>query len=178
MIKNLIPIFIWWLYLLGLGILFLPLTFVFFKKFFDYGYALAKIIGILLLSYITWLLGSLKILPFTNWGLWLIIGFLFLFNFLILKKQKIKDKWRIFIFEETLFFICLTVWSFIRGFQPEIHGLEKFMDFGFVNSLLRSQFFPPTDMWLAGQNINYYYFGHLVTAVLTKLSGLDSAITY
>ncbi|MCX6725752.1 MAG: DUF2298 domain-containing protein, partial [Candidatus Shapirobacteria bacterium] len=98
--------------------------------------------------------------------------------FLILKKQKIKDKWRIFIFEETLFFICLTVWSFIRGFQPEIHGLEKFMDFGFVNSLLRSQFFPPADMWLAGQNINYYYFGHLVTAVLTKLSGLDSAITY
>jgi uncharacterized membrane protein len=52
------------------------------------------------------------------------------------------------------------------------------MDFGFVNSILKSNFFPPLDMWLAGQTVNYYYFGHLVSAVLTKLSGLDSAITY
>lgn len=187
MINDFFFIFSWWFLIFSLGIIFLPLTFCFFAKFFDKGYAFSKIIGILLVSYLTWLLGSLKILPFTNWGLWLIISFLFLFNFLLLKKQnhrnksfkqKIKDKWKIFLFEEILFFICLSIWAFIRGFQPDIHGLEKFMDFGFVNSLLRSQFSPPVDMWLAGQNINYYYFGHLVSAVLTKLSGLDSTITY
>jgi uncharacterized membrane protein len=33
-------------------------------------------------------------------------------------------------------------------------------------------------MWFAGESINYYYFGHLVSAVLTKLSTIDSAITY
>ena len=33
-------------------------------------------------------------------------------------------------------------------------------------------------MWYAGSPINYYYFGHLVFALLTKISGLSSAITY
>jgi len=33
-------------------------------------------------------------------------------------------------------------------------------------------------MWYAGSSINYYYFGHMVVAVLTKLSGLDLAYTF
>src|SRR3989304_8075951 len=33
-------------------------------------------------------------------------------------------------------------------------------------------------MWAAGKTINYYWFGHLMTAVLTKLSGIPGAITY
>jgi uncharacterized membrane protein len=52
------------------------------------------------------------------------------------------------------------------------------MDFGFVNSILRSPYFPPKDMWFANSTINYYYFGHLVTAILTKISGINSSITY
>lgn len=52
------------------------------------------------------------------------------------------------------------------------------MDFGFINSILRSDFFPPKDLWMSQETINYYYFGHLVTAVLTKLSFIDSTTTY
>ncbi len=184
MINDFFLIFSWWFLLFGLGLIFLPLTFFFFSKFFDQGYALSKIIGILLVSYLVWLLGSLKILPFSELTVWLVMIFLLIANFLLSKKlkinfrKKLKENWRIFLFEESLFFFCLLFWSFLRGFQPEIHGLEKFMDFGFVNTLLRSKYFPPADMWLAGQKINYYYFGHLITAVLTKLSGFDSAITY
>ena len=37
---------------------------------------------------------------------------------------------------------------------------------------------PPTDMWFAGQSINYYWFGHFIAAITTKLSGIPSAITY
>ena len=33
-------------------------------------------------------------------------------------------------------------------------------------------------MWFSGEIINYYYFGHLIFAVLTKLSTISSAITY
>ena len=184
MIHDLILIFIWWFLIFSLGIVFLPLTFCFFSKFFDKGYALSKIVGILLVSYLVWLFGSLKILPFTTINIWLIIILSLVINLLIAKIQKIhlkklfKSSWRIFLFEEILFFLCLAFWSFIRGFQPNIQGLEKFMDFGFVNSILRSKYFPPADMWLAGKTINYYYFGHLVTAVLTKISSLGSAITY
>jgi YYY domain-containing protein len=61
---------------------------------------------------------------------------------------------------------------------PDIHGLEKFMDFGFLNSILRTDYFPPKDMWFAPLSINYYYFGHLVTAVITKLSFIPSFVSY
>lgn len=184
MLDDFIYIFAWWVLFFGLGVIFLPLTFFFFQKFFDKGYAFSKILGILILSYLVWLLGSLKILPFIEATAWFIIALLLIINFFFLKKLKInfkkiiKEKWRIFLFEEILFFTCLLVWSFIRSFQPDIQGLEKFMDYGFVNSILRSRFFPPADMWLAGETINYYYFGHLITAVLTKISGIDSAVTY
>ena len=179
MINDFFIIFYWWVLLFGLGVVFLPLTFKLFPKFFDKGYAFSKIIGILIVSYVVWLLGSLKILQFVPEAVWLVVLAGIAFNLKGIKGLKgIKDIWRVVLLEEILFFLCLAAWSLIRGFQPNIIGLEKFMDYGFVNSLLRSKYFPPKDMWFAGSTINYYYFGHLITAVLTKLSGLDSAITY
>ena len=177
-------IILWWSLIFGLGVVFFPLNSFFFSKFFDKGYALSKILGILLVSFLVWLFGSLRILPFTIFSIWGVIAFLAIVNLFMVKYQKInfkkifKTSWKIFLFEEVLFFLSLIFWANVRGFQPDIHGLEKFMDFGFVNSILNSRFFPPADMWLAGKTINYYYFGHLLTAVLTKLSRIDSAIAY
>lgn len=177
-------IFAWWLLLFALGAIFLPVTSFLFRGFFDRGYALAKVIGIVAVSYFIWLLGSLKILPFASETAWLIVLAALAGNILLVKKLKIDLKkelrpiTRLLIFEELLFFAALAFWSWVRGFQPAIEGLEKFMDFGFVNAILRSRFFPPADMWLAGETINYYYFGHLEAAVLTRLSGLDPAVAY
>jgi uncharacterized membrane protein len=91
---------------------------------------------------------------------------------------EIKSFLLIALVEEMLFVLGLIFWAYIRGFSPDIHGLEKYMDFGFINSILRADFFPPKDMWFTPFPINYYYFGHLATAMLTKLTGLPSNITY
>jgi len=177
-------IFSWWFIIFVLGFINFPITWWFFRRFFDLGYIFSKILGILILSYLIWLIGSLRILPFSTITIWLVIILLTLINLLLARKFKreflrdLNHFKKIIIFEEILFFITLTFWSLIRGFQPDINGLEKFMDFGFINSILRSEYFPPADMWLSGKTINYYYFGHLVAAVLTKLSGIKSAITY
>lgn len=85
-------------------------------------------------------------------------------------------KW--ILIEEILFLAIFSLWAYIRSFAPDINGLEKFMDFGFVNSIMRSTYFPPKDMWLSPFFINYYYFGHFITAVITKLSLLQSNYTY
>jgi YYY domain-containing protein len=50
-------------------------------------------------------------------------------------------------------------------------GGEKFMEIAFQNAVLRSEHFPPLDPWLSGFAISYYYFGYVMMALLTRLSG-------
>ena len=186
MFQDFFLIVYWWLILFGLGFLFLPLTINLFSRFWDKGWVFSKILGLIILSYSVFFLARLKLLPFFKETIFSVVLLIILLGFWWLNQRKNGEGFkkiigafrRIFIFEEALFFLALAFWSFIRGFQPDIEGLEKFMDFGFVNSILRSTWFPPRDIWFAGESINYYYFGHLQAAVLTKLSGLDSAITY
>ncbi len=172
----------WWFVLALIGLLFLPLTFLIFHNFFDRGYIFSKIIGLVLLTYTVWLLGSLKILPFNNYTIYSLIGSFLIINFYIAFKTNFlntfKKYWKIILFEELLFLAGLIVWSFVKAHEPSIHGLEKYMDFGFINSILRTDYFPPKDLWLTPGNINYYYFGHIMVALLTKLSLLDSTITF
>ena len=171
-----------WLILFLLGVLFLPLTTRIFFPLFDRGYIFSKVIGIIILSYILFILGIARILPFNFISILLLIiiyavVLIFINGFKLPKLPERKLR-RIWVFEESVFFIALIAWSYVKGFQPDINGLEKFMDFGFINSILRSQFFPPVDMWFTPESINYYYFGHLQTAFLTKLSGIEPYITY
>ncbi|KXK10484.1 MAG: hypothetical protein UZ22_OP11002000788 [Microgenomates bacterium OLB23] len=57
---------LWWYVILSIiGIVFLPTTRLLFARFYDQGYAFSKIIGILAITYTTFVLGTLKIAPFT-----------------------------------------------------------------------------------------------------------------
>lgn len=181
----------WYLYLLLLGVLFLPITARIFKQFPDRGYPFAKTIGIIIVSYVMFVTGLLKILPFTKESLILIlfiVGFsvskLFGKEIIELKKLSLKQ-YLLILFEELLFIGSLIFLTLVRAQEPSIHGLEKFMDFGFMQSILKSTYFPPLDMWLsadptqpAGYPINYYYFGHLTGALLIKLSGVNPFVGY
>lgn len=192
----------WYLALFLLGILFFPLTKKFFSSFVDQGYAFSKTIAILVLSYTAFVLGVFKILPFTQLTLIAVVGIFGLLNLVVLRVseqrgappqptpmlyRKSEDgavtkagpvALKLIIFEELLFLVSLLFLAFIRGQEPSIRGLEKFMDFGFMNSILRSSYFPPLDMWLSGFPVNYYYFGHLTGAYLIKLTGVKSVIGY
>ena len=204
MYSDLTFILQWWFVLFLLGVFTLPITISIFSGFFDRGYVFSKILGIAFVSYIVFLLGTLKILPFTQTTILLVLIIFLGINIFILKRQGLNvyssseersDESRssrpfghaqagqartikIFLFEEILFLSALAFWSYIRGSAPDIHGLEKYMDFGFINSMLRGEYFPPLDMWFTPFSVNYYYFGHLTTAVLTKISGISSTITF
>lgn len=179
----------WWGMLFALGILSYPLIASLFPSFVDRGYGLAKIGGMIALSYAVFVLGTLHLVPFNLGGLFLSLFLTFGISFFLLLKFRpkrlstdflpfLKTHWRLLLFEELLFLLVFAFWTFVRAHQPGINGLEKYMDYGFINTVLRSDYFPANDMWLTPLSINYYYFGHLVTAVLTKLSFLPSAITY
>lgn len=173
----------WYFYIFILGLVFIPITKKIFQRFsLDFGYPFAKVLAIIFISYTAYILGILKILPFSRINFFLIISIFALINFLIFfrnKKFSINNsRFLILLFEEFLFFVSFLFWAFIRSQEPSIRSLEKFMDFGFINSILRSDFFPPKDIWYTPEPINYYYFGHLSGAFLIKLTGSLPSIGY
>ena len=176
----------WWLALFGLGIVFIPLTGVIFKQFAAKGYIFSKIIGIAVSGYLVWMAASLKLLPFRAWMVYLILACCLTANIAISRKTKafediIKDRdlLRRIVFQEAVFIFTLFYWSYLRGLKPAIYNtLEMYMDFGFMNSILRSDYFPPLDMWFAGEPINYYYLGQYFAAYLTRVSFVPPQISY
>ncbi|MBN1169136.1 hypothetical protein JXA63_04570 [Candidatus Woesebacteria bacterium] len=181
--RDLFYIFNWWIWLFVFGIVSLPITYKFFGKFVGAGYGLSKTVGLAFFGYAVFFLSIIQILPFKRNTLLIFFLIYAGFNYSLFKKQSslVKDlrkKFRSVIVTEILFVFGLVFWSIIRGYQPDINGLEKFMDYGFINSILRSEYLPPADMWFAGGNINYYWFGHFITALITKLSNIPSSIAY
>lgn len=178
--------FQWWIALFLIGVIFTPITYYLFPNFVDRGYIFSKSIGILILSYLMLVVGIIHVLPFSFFSLVLLLvlcAVLSIFaarkyGFYLPLRQDLKPLSKWIIIEEIFFLIILIFFSYVRSFAPDINGLEKFMDYGFVNSILRSTYFPPKDMWFTPLSINYYYFGHFITAVLTKLSLLQSQYTF
>ncbi|OGM11250.1 hypothetical protein A2Z22_00625 [Candidatus Woesebacteria bacterium RBG_16_34_12] len=184
MSSDLTYIIWWWFIFFLFGLVSIPLTWLFFRRFIDLGYGFSKTIGLIIVAYFIFLTGISHILPFTK--TWLYVVFLSYttvnyYIFKIKRKEIVSDvlkNIRVLIAQEILFIIGLLFWSYVRAHNPEIRGLEKFMDFGFINSILRSKYLPPTDMWFAGLSINYYWFGHFFVALISKFSNIPSSVTY
>lgn len=170
----------WWGVLFLIGLSFLPLAVKVFSSFFDKGYLFSKVFGILILSYAIFIASSIRLLKFTGLNIFIVWVLLAGVIWFLFRKEKleIKNRFKIFAAEELIFLVALVIWSTVRGFQPAIHDLEKFMDFGFINSIMRADYFPPRDMWFTPLSINYYYFGHLYTAVITKISSIPSYVSF
>ena len=168
----------WYGMLLVIGVAFFGVTRKLFASFFDQGYAFSKTVGILLLSYFVFLLGNFHIAPFHQITLLTCLLLVFILGFFVNRSPAKKIHWKVIIFEEIFFLSTLFLWAFVRGQESSIRGLEKFMDYGFIQSILRTTYFPPLDMWYAKLPINYYYFGHLTGAVQIKLSGILPEVGY
>ena len=84
------------------------------------------------------------------------------------------------IFYEIVFLVAFAAFIFIRMLNPDLWhpslGGEKMMEFGFLNSTLRSAWMPPADPFFANGYINYYYYGQFVMAVMIKLLGVYPAL--
>jgi uncharacterized membrane protein len=52
------------------------------------------------------------------------------------------------------------------------------MELAFINAILKSPSFPPSDPWLAGYSISYYYFGYVMIAMLCRITGVYSGVGF
>lgn len=177
----------WWLAALFLGIGCFPLCEYYFSKFLDHGYLAAKVFGIALSGFGVWLLANMKLPVFTSGGTMLLSGLLAAscwgISYLKKKREKISRTWSIAMWEaaldgEILFTLFFLLWTYAAGFRPEAYGTEKFMDYGFMMSMMRSKILPAKDLWYAGENLNYYYGGQYFAVFLTKITSTQIAQTY
>lgn len=185
--------FTFYITVLLLGLAGWPLARTALPSFPDKGWVLSKSISLLLVSYVAWLLGMGELLAFTRPNLLLITLVLALICWLpylaktrqqgTFKRASLKgirhhSTFKLILIQEVVFIAVLGFWAIVRAYNPDIFGLEKYMDYGFLLSILRADYFPPLDHFFAGESINYYYFGHLMGAILTRLSTVPPAVSY
>jgi len=177
-------ILVWYLALFLLGLFFLPLNSLIFKKFKHRGYLFGKTLGLACFSYLAYILNSAKLISFSYYPLLALLTTLSLLNLILLRKKRIKlPKLKTLLFYEMFFLFMFISYSYTKGAEASIHSLEKYMDFGFIQSILNQQYMPPPDMWFASTvkqvfSINYYYFGHFATALIIKLTKITPSVGY
>jgi uncharacterized membrane protein len=185
---NKVPVLAWLLLVELIYMLTLPLSFFIFRPLADRGIVLARILGILLVSYVAWLLASLHWVSFSRASMLaglLAVGALSAVAAWRLRREMLeflRARWRLLAFTEGLFIIAFLAFVAIRAANPDLwhpyRGGEKPMDFAYLNAILRSTYMPPYDPWLSGGYINYYYWGLFVVANLTKALGLLPSVAY
>lgn len=174
----------WWAVLAVLGAAALPLTFALLRRLPDRGYAFARMIGLLLVSYLFWLMGSLGFLANETGSILLALLVVAGASFAVYRRSEggllawLREQRRYVLAVELLFALLFFSWVWVRAQNPTIVNTEKPMEFAFLNAAGRSTAFPPVDPWLSGFGISYYYFGYMMTSVLARLAVVPEMIAF
>ncbi|MGB9777456.1 MAG: DUF2298 domain-containing protein [Anaerolineae bacterium] len=186
--SSLLAAVVWYLVAGALGWLAFPLLWRALPRLTDQGYGIARAVGLLAVSYLTWLAASLRILPHTRATIGLSVLLLALAGGLVVwrHRRQFRDFLRrsrmLLLVYEGLFFALFVFWAWVRAQNPDLWhpvvGGEKPMDFAYLNAVIKSTWFPPYNPWFAGGYINYYYFGFVLVGTLAKLTGVMPSIAY
>ncbi len=175
---------VWWVGIEAVGLAALPLTYAFFRRLPDRGFAFSKAIGLLLLGYGVWMGAVIGVFPNSRGSVVLVLLLIAGLSAIVAGRYRqellgfLRSGWRYVASVEVVFFAVLASAVFIRSFAPEIVWGEKPFELAFLNSINRSESFPPNDPWLSGHSISYYYFGYVMIAALTKLVALGTNVTF
>ena len=175
---------IWFLLLEAAAAIALPWAFFLFRFLPDRGLTLLKPAALLLFSYVLWILGLAHVWPNSGLTVWAIFVLAAAASLWLYRRrwnqlrEFLCDNWPVLLAAELIFAGLFALWAFVASGSPAITHTEKPMDFMLLNAAHQARYFPAEDLWLSGHSISYYYFGHIIVAFLTKLSGAASATAY
>jgi YYY domain-containing protein len=177
----------WYLFIFLLGLVTYPITRRVLPGLADKGYALSRVLGLVIFAYAAWLPGSLGV-PVSRGLLGIIFGAMTLVGAwqAWVQREALASEWksnrRMFLIVEGIFLSLFLLDLFIRLGNPDLwhpaKGGERPMDFSYFNAVIKSTIFPPYDPWFAGGYINYYYYGFVLVGMPVKLLGIVPSIAY
>ena len=154
----------------------------------DAGYAATRLLGPAIAVLPAWWLASLELAPY---GIPLIAGSagtLAVGSAAIAWRSRdqlwaaLRPRLASVVVIELVFAATFAGFVALRAANPDlwhpVFGGEKPMDYAHLNAIIRSPYFPPYDPWYAGGHLNYYYFGHVPTASLSKILGVPPSTAY
>ncbi len=185
MLSDLQLIFTTWLTLFLWQLVSFPFLYkLYAQKTIDAAWGFGRLAVWLIISVIIWFLAHLGLpvnQPFFVYAIFLglsVYASYYIYHKADVIKKFFKKNWLLILVQELIFFIFFAFLIIVRGYQPRVEGLEKFMDVGFMAGYLRSPTLPAEDIWLAGELINYYTFGHFMGAVLTQFWNIGVEYSY
>jgi YYY domain-containing protein len=154
----------------------------------DGGWSLSRLLSLLLPAWGAWFAGC--------GGLGVAIGLAVVAPLIILAisspwlrapretASEVRSVWRSIALREALLFALFALAIGVRSTNPEIawniddYGAEKFTDMAIFASCRQTNQFPPEDAWLAGNKLNYYYFGHAWWALWCRALDVPANVGY
>ena len=185
---NDVPVLVWLLVIELIFLVSFPLCIFIFRPLPDRGIVLARILGLLGVSYVAWLGVSLGWFDFSCAAViaaFLVIAALSSLALLFRWREItgfIRQQWRLLLLAEALFLTAFLAFVGIRAANPDLWnpflGGEKPMEFAYFNAVIRSTTLPPYDPWFSGGYLNYYYWGYFVPAALVRLTGIVPSVAF
>jgi YYY domain-containing protein len=185
------------------GLAAVPLAALAFGRLPGAGLGFSKPLGLLLLTWVVWMLGSTGLAHYSTTTVLVVAALMALGAGLVAGRQSVLgsklrepggDGWfarrrlewiaaralpaddparrRMWIASEVLFAVVFFGMVLLVSYSPDVWGTEKPMDMAFINAANASATFPPHDPWMAGQDLNYYYLGHLALAIVIRVAGV------
>jgi YYY domain-containing protein len=170
-------VLLWMAAYAALGTAALPVAAALFPRFPDRGAALALPVALAVLGVVGYLVGHLAF----GWPALLAgLGVLAAGSYLLAGRTDASPDLGRAAEAGVVFLLAFALLVAVRAVDPAVHpvGGEKFLDFGLLKSLLRASRLPPEDMWFAGEPVQYYYGGHLISALLARLTSTPPRFAY
>ena len=166
-----------------IGLAAFPLAFYLLPRLADRGFTLSKPLGILLVSYLFWLLGLAHIPTVQPIAIALVLLMAALSAYIAYRnfddlRDFIVREWRTIVIAEAIFLVFFIGWTLFRSYDPFINHTEQPMDLALLSASINSQVGHPEDPWLRGEPISYYYFGYWMMGALSQISAVQSHISY
>ena len=185
---NRAPVLAWLLLIEIISLATLPLAMFLFRPLPDRGVILARILGLLLVGYVTWMLVSSGLVDFSANAFLLGILIVACLSFLVVAlrgpeiRKFLSTHWRLLVKGEVVFLAAFLGFVVVRMANPDLwdawRGGEKPMEFAYLNAVIRSTVLPPFDPWYAGGYLNYYYWGYFVLAGIVRVTGILPAVAF